>query len=450
MIDDKYNAPNMDHIVDELKSRLAIAEYSQKGDIFKHLHTPRTCYCGFDPTADSLHVGSLMPLITMFRLIQRGHTAIALIGGGTGLIGDPSFKTSERTLLDSNILKERCTLIAKQCQNIFANFQNQHPVKSGRLEIRDNWEWWAKQYLVDFLRDVGKHFSVNTMIKKEAVATRIARDDQGISFTEFSYMLLQAYDFLQLHKTEKCTLQLGGSDQWGNIVAGIDLIRRLGGSEAGDAEHVYGITLPLITRADGGKFGKTEAGTVWLSADRTSPYAFHQFWLNIQDEDVYSYLRYFSFRHPDELAQREKSGLQDTKILLDDKHMLADEITTLTHGADVITAINRIREALFVNSVSNLSEEDCAQLALDGLDSTVISGKTQALTQCLHDCGLAVTPTGEVTIGQARKLIQSGAIHVNGTRATDIDAVLTRSDALYGKYHILRRGKKHFHLLRWE
>jgi tyrosyl-tRNA synthetase len=441
----------VDHIIDELKARRAIAEYSQKGDIFEHLREPRTCYCGFDPTADSLHVGSLMPLVTMFRLISRGHTAIALLGGGTGLIGDPSFKSAERELPDPDMLRQRCAMIGEQCQHLFANFRNQHSVGKGDLQMRDNSTWLAKQNLLDFLRDVGKHFSVNAMVKKEAVATRIARDDQGISFTEFSYALLQAYDFSELYKAEKCTLQLGGSDQWGNIVAGTDLIRRLHArDDDATPERAYGITLPLITRADGGKFGKTEAGTVWLSPKRTSPYAFHQFWLNIQDGDVYPYLRYFSFKPVDELAAREQAGLKETSALLDDKRMLADEITALTHGSEAIVGINRIREALFVNSASSLSEEDFAQLALDGLESTPITGKACALAQCLHDCGLARTPKGEVTMGQARKLIQSGAIHVNGQRVEDVELSLQRSEALHGRYHLLRRGKKHFHLLRWE
>lgn len=437
------------NIIKELRSRQALEQCSEKGDIAEHLSSPRTLYCGFDPTANSLHVGSLLPLFTLFRFTQYKHNAIILLGGGTGLIGDPSFKSGERDLQDPAELSKRCEAIKKQCETIHHNFIKQYDQPQGDLCFENNIDWLGELKLIEFLRDIGKMFSVNSMIAKESVSQRIDRDNTGISFTEFNYMLLQSYDFMQLYQQKNCTVQLGGSDQWGNITTGLELIRRIQAQNNTTVppsinEQVFGITIPLITSSDGRKFGKTESGAVWLSAERTSPYAFSQFWLNIADTDVYRYVRYFSF-----VPLADQFDKDDITALLDAKKKLAREMTALVHGTEAADAVDRIRIALFEDKATQLAEHDLGQLALDGLDNTLIKDTSRLLTECLVDSGLALTPRGEVTLGQAKKLINSGAIKVNGETITQETAELKQSSALYGKYHLLKRGKKHYHLMRW-
>ncbi|NNL10808.1 MAG: tyrosine--tRNA ligase, partial [Pseudomonadales bacterium] len=308
--------------------------------------------------------------------------------------------------------------------------------------IVNNLDWTADVTVLDFLRDVGKHFSINSMINKESVRQRIDREGEGISFTEFSYMVLQSFDFAQLYSEYDCTVQIGGSDQWGNITGGIDLVRRMHQGQA------YGVTLPLVTKSDGSKFGKTETGTVWLDAAKTSPYAFYQFWMNTADADVYRFLRYFTFLPVQGIADIERDDAQ-AGGRRQAQPVLAREVTELVHGAAGYAGARRISEALFSSDVSVLTESDFEQLAQDGLPCTKISESGKPLLELLVDTGLALTPRGEVTVGQARKFIQSNAVAVNGQKIDDIDTVLDRSSANFGRFHLLKRGKKHFHLLCW-
>ncbi|MGK2913521.1 MAG: tyrosine--tRNA ligase [Porticoccaceae bacterium] len=424
-------------LIDELKDRGLIAQIAGDEHLLKHLDEPRTLYCGFDPTADSLHIGSLVPLLALRRFQLAGHRPIALVGGATGLIGDPSFKSQERKLNSPDIVGGWTERLRSQVSR-FIDFD----AGSCAARVVDNLEWVGAMSALDFLRDVGKHFSVNAMIQKESVKQRIEREGEGISFTEFSYLLLQSYDFAELNRRYGCTLQIGGSDQWGNITGGIDLTRRR------NRAQVYGLTLPLVTKADGSKFGKTEVGSVWLDPAKTSPYAFYQFWINTADSDAYKFLRYFTFlevtainsvEHADAAAQGKKSV----------QGILAREVTRLVHGPEGLAAAERVSRALFSGAFNELTEGDLEQLALDGMPCTEIDVPSKAIVDVLVDSGLAVTPRGEVTLGQARKFVRDGAVSVNSVKVGDDQALVTRADAYYGHFHILCRGKKNFHLLRW-
>ena len=423
----------------ELSSRELIAQLTAEDDLVEHLNSgSRTLYCGFDPTADSLHIGSLVPLLTLKRFQLAGHKPIALVGGATGLIGDPSFKSEERKLNTPDVVANWVERIRGQVSQ-FIDFD----CGDNSALVVNNLDWVGGMDVLDFLRDVGKHFPVNQMIKKESVRQRIEREGEGISFTEFTYMILQSYDFAELNKRYACSLQIGGSDQWGNITGGTELTRRL------YSNQVFGLTLPLVTKADGSKFGKTESGTIWLDPARTSPYAFYQFWMNTADQDAYQFLRYFTFLDGSDVdaivaADAQVQGRKSVQAIL------AREVTTLVHGEAGVAAASRISEALFSGDVSGLSASDFAQLAQDGLPTTKIQVQQQSLVDLLVETGLAATPRGEVTAGQARKFIQGNAVAVNGQKTNDLDCVLCAADALYGRYHLLRRGKKQFHLLEWE
>lgn len=424
-------------LIDDFKERGLIAQIAGEERLPHHLDESRTLYCGFDPTAASLHIGSLVPLLALRRFQLGGHRPIALVGGATGLIGDPSFKSQERQLNSADVVAGWGEQLRRQVSR-FIDFD------AGNCAARvvDNWEWTGGMSALAFLRDVGKHFSVNAMIQKESVKQRIEREGEGISFTEFSYILLQSYDFAELNRRYGCTLQIGGSDQWGNITGGIDLTRRL------HRAQVYGLTLPLVTKADGGKFGKSEAGTVWLDAAKTSPYSFYQFWINTADSDIYKFLRYFTFIDVAEInsIERTDSSAHGKKSA---QGILARDITRLVHGTAGLAAAERISRALFADALDDLTEGDLEQLALDGMPCTDIATPSKSLVEALVDSGLAVTPRGEVTLGQARKFVRDGAVSVNGLKVDDDQALLTRGDAYYGRFHTLRRGKKHFHLLRW-
>lgn len=425
------------HILTDLTNRELLAQRTAEEELNSHLEERRTLYCGFDPTADSLHIGSLVPLLALRRFQQSGHKPIVLVGGATGLIGDPSFKAQERQLNTPDVVAGWVEKLQRQTSR-FVDFD----AGDCSAEVVNNLDWIGQVNVLDFLRDTGKHFAVNSMIQKESVKQRLDRDGEGISFTEFTYMILQSYDFAELYKRHNCTLQIGGSDQWGNITGGIDLTRRLYRAQT------FGITLPLVTKADGTKFGKTESGTIWLDAAKTSPYSFYQFWINTADADVYKFLRYFSFKpleeiHAVEKADEEAIGRRSAQGLL------AAEITELVHGKEGVQAAQRISEALFAGDLSGLSQDDLGQLALDGLPCTRISEEQKPLIELLVDTGLAATPRGEVTIGQARKFISGNAVSVNGEKISDTEAMLAKSSALHGRYHLLKRGKKLFHLLEW-
>ncbi|MEI4940939.1 tyrosine--tRNA ligase [Aeromonas caviae] len=414
------------HLLDELTQRGLVAQNSDPVALADHLATPRTVYCGFDPTAGSLHIGHLVPLLMLRRFQLAGHTPVALVGGATGLIGDPSFKASERTLNSAETVQGWvASLLAQISALLTASDGLAAPL------LVNNADWMGQMSALDFLRDIGKHFSVNAMLARESVRQRLARPDQGISFTEFSYALLQSQDFAVLNQRLGCTLQIGGNDQWGNITSGMDLTRRL------HQAQVYGMTLPLITKADGTKFGKTEGGAIWLDPALTSPYAFYQFWLGTADEDVYRFLRYYSFMPLAEIEalKAEDAKRQGRKLA---QQVLADELTELVHGKGALAAVQRISESLFSGEVARLGESDLAQLAQDGMPSSPIKGETDLVT-LLVECGLANSKR------IARELLAAGAVSVNG--AIRRDEPLTADDRLFGRYLLLRRGKKQYHLV---
>ena len=417
------------HLLDELTERGLVAQNSDPAALADHLATPRTVYCGFDPTAGSLHIGHLVPLLMLRRFQLAGHTPVALVGGATGLIGDPSFKATERSLNSADTVQGWVASLSAQIRALL-------PADDGLSapQLVNNGDWMGQMSALDFLRDIGKHFSVNAMLARESVRQRLARPDQGISFTEFSYALLQSYDFAVLHQRLGCTLQIGGNDQWGNITSGMDLTRRL------HQAQVHGMTLPLITKADGTKFGKTEGGAVWLDPALTSPYAFYQFWLGTADEDVYRFLRYYSFMSLSEIdaLEAEDAKRQGRKQA---QQVLADELTELVHGKAALAAVQRISELLFSGDVARLGESDLAQLAQDGMPSSTVSGETD-LVSLLVSCGLANSKR------IARELLAAGAISLNGVIKQDEQ--LSADDRLFGRYLLLRRGKKQYHLVEWQ
>ncbi|WP_219591343.1 tyrosine--tRNA ligase [Aeromonas salmonicida] len=416
------------HLLDELTERGLVAQNSDPAALADHLATPRTVYCGFDPTAGSLHIGHLVPLLMLRRFQLAGHTPVALVGGATGLIGDPSFKATERSLNSADTVQGWVASLSAQIRALL-------PADEGLSapQLVNNGDWMGQMSALDFLRDIGKHFSVNAMLARESVRQRLARPDQGISFTEFSYALLQSYDFAVLHQRLGCTLQIGGNDQWGNITSGMDLTRRL------HQVQVHGMTLPLITKADGTKFGKTEGGAVWLDPALTSPYAFYQFWLSTADEDIYRFLRYYSFMSLSEIDALEVEDAQ-RQGRKQAQQVLANELTELVHGKAALAAVQRISELLFSGDVARLGESDLAQLAQDGMPSSTVSGETD-LVSLLVSCGLANSKR------IARELLAAGAISLNGTIRQDVQ--LSAEDRLFDRYLLLRRGKKQYQLVAW-
>jgi tyrosyl-tRNA synthetase len=423
-------------LLDDLHQRGLVSQIAGEDDLPRWLETGvRTVYCGFDPTADSLHIGSLVPLLMLRRFQLAGHKPLALVGGATGLIGDPSFKAQERQLNTPDVIGSWVEKIRSQVSR-FIDFE----ASATAAEVVNNLDWTAGLDVLTFLRDVGKHFSVNAMIQKESVKQRIERDGSGISFTEFAYMILQSYDFAELNRRFGCGLQLGGSDQWGNITAGIDLTRRLHGNQ------VFGLTMPLITKADGTKFGKTESGTVWLDAQRTSPYAFYQFWLGTPDADVYKFLKYFTFLAVKEIDAIERSDAE-CNGRPQAQTVLAREVTRLVHGQDGLSAAERITESLFTGTIAALTETDVLQLRQDGLPATTIERKQfpETLTQMLTDAGMA--SSGK----QVKDALGNNAVTVNN-RILGLDdnggvaACFPLAEALFGRFYLVKLGKKKYHL----
>ena len=416
------------HLLTDLTERGLVAQMSDPAALASHLTTARTLYCGFDPTAGSLHIGHLVPLLMLRRFQLAGHTPVALVGGATGLIGDPSFKATERSLNSAETVQGWVASLSAQIKALL-------PASEGLAApvLVNNADWMGQMSALDFLRDIGKHFSVNAMLARESVRQRLARPDQGISFTEFSYALLQSQDFAVLNQRLGCTLQVGGNDQWGNITSGMDLTRRL------HQAQVHGMTLPLITKADGTKFGKTEGGAIWLDPALTSPYAFHQFWLGTADEDVYRFLRYYSFMPLAAIRELEveDAGRQGRKQA---QQVLADELTELVHGKGALAAARRIGELLFSGDVARLGEGDLAQLAQDGMPSCRVEEQTDLVT-LLVESGLANSRR------IARELLGAGAISLNGVIKQDEQ--LSAEDRLFERYLLLRRGKKQYRLVEW-
>jgi len=424
-------------LVMQLEQRGLIAQYSGDENLAAHLDVSRTLYCGFDPTADSLHIGSLVPLLMLKRFQEAGHRPIILVGGSTGLIGDPSFKAEERKLNSPEIVADWVEKIRHQTSQ-FVDFDESLP--NGAI-IVNNLDWTAGIDVLDFLRDVGKHFSINSMIQKESVKQRLKRDGDGISFTEFSYSLLQSLDFAELNRRYNCTLQIGGSDQWGNIVGGIDLTRRQNHSQC------FGLTSPLITKADGSKFGKTESGTVWLNADKTSPYSFYQFWLNVADEDAYKFLRYFTFLSLEEIEDIERFD-RDSDKKPEAQRILAREATELVHGKLGVEAALRISDALFSGDPNKLSKQDFEQMCQDGISSSSVDEEgllQKPLTQILTDCGM-VKAGREVKDALGRHSVFVNGISQGNSDNMKAREIFSKDRALHGRFFLVRLGKKKYHL----
>ncbi len=424
-------------LIEDLRARGLIAQMTGDDELVEHLSSGcRTLYCGFDPTADSLHIGSLVPLLALRRFQQAGHKPIALVGGATGLIGDPSFKAQERKLNTPDVVESWVERIRNQVSQ-FIDFD----AGACSAEVVNNLDWIGKIDLLSFLRDVGKHFSINNMVNKESVKQRLDREGAGISYTEFTYMLLQSYDFAELNRRHECTLQIGGSDQWGNITGGIDLTRRL------NSQQVFGLTLPLVMKSDGTKFGKTEAGTIWLDPAKTSPYAFYQFWLNTADADVYKFLRYFTFLSMKEIEEIEQSDaeIQGRKSA---QGILAREVTELVHGGRGLSAAERITEALFSGGIEVLSEDDFEQLKQDGLPASDLSSENldgKPLTSLFTECG--VVKAGR----EVKDALGRNAVLVNGVAKGSEDNMkavecFAPEKALYGRFFMVKLGKKKHHL----
>jgi len=425
------------NFLQELQDRGLVAQMTGGEAIVEHLNSgSRTLYCGFDPTADSLHIGHLVPLLMLRRFQLAGHRPIALVGGATGLIGDPSFKAQERKLNTAETVSNWVENLKGQISR-FVDFE----CGDTSAIVVNNLDWVGSMNVLTFLRDIGKHFSVNNMINKESVRQRIEREGEGISFTEFTYMLLQSYDFAELYSRYNCTLQIGGSDQWGNITGGTDLTRRLHGGQ------VYGLTVPLITKSDGTKFGKTESGAVWLNPEKTSPYMFYQFWLNVADADVYRFMRYFTFLSVEEIARIEAEDAVSNKKP-EAQRILAEEVTRLIHGHEGLAAAQRITLALFSDRFDMLSRDDLLQLKQDGLPVSVIDRAQLGLaplTQLLADAGLAASGK------QIKDALARNAVSINGSpKSLDDNMKAAESFAkccgFFECFYLVKVGKKKYHL----
>jgi tyrosyl-tRNA synthetase len=417
-------------IIDELKWRGLVADCTDAAELEKKIAAPITLYCGFDPTADSLHVGNLVPLLALRRFQLLGHHPIAVAGGATGSIGDPSGKTAERQLLTAEILDHNIASMKVQLAKLLDFETKQNPAR-----LVDNASWTKGISFLDFLRDIGKHFSVNQMVAKESVRARMEDREVGISYTEFSYMLLQAFDFMVLCREQNCELQIGGSDQWGNITAGIDLTRRKLG------KHVFGLTLPLITNTDGSKFGKTAAGAIWLDPKRTSVYKFYQFWINTDDADVIRYLKYFTFLSQADIAELETKHSANPGAREAHK-ALAKAATDLIHGPSATAEAIRASEILFGGELKDISENTfndiVGEVPTKEIEKSKLDDAGIALIELLVHAGLCPSK------GQARKDLEGGGVNVNNVREVNVTRNVTASDLLFGKHILLRKGKKNY------
>jgi len=422
----------MSNLYDELQWRGLIYDATDGlADVFASARV--TAYIGFDPTAASLHVGSLMTLMALARLQRFGHVPIAIVGGGTGMIGDPSGKSQERTLLSREQIDANVASIKQQLSR-FLDFES--PTNAAR--IINNADWLASFDLLGFLRDTGKFFTVNYLLQKESVSRRL-ESEEGISYTEFSYLLLQARDFVELFDRYGCTLQMGGSDQWGNITAGIDLIRKL------RAKKAHGLVWPLMTTASGSKFGKTESGTIWLDRARTTPFKFYQFWLNTDDRDVVTYLKYFTFLDRDAIAALE-GVTQSAPEKREAQRVLAREVTALVHGAEPLARAEHASGLLFDEDITTLGVEEVLAVFEDvpstELPADTFQGEGIGLVDLVARVQLAPSKA------EARRLVESGGVYVNNRRVSDVKARLVRDLAIAGRVFVLRKGQKQNHLVR--
>jgi tyrosyl-tRNA synthetase len=392
-----------------------------------------TLYIGFDPTAASLHVGSLLPMMALARMQRCGHTPIAIVGGGTGMIGDPSGKTAERQLLSVEQIDANLEGIRAQLSKVLDFDAESNPAR-----IVNNADWLRKLDLLGFLRDVGKYFTINYMLAKESVRRRLESED-GISYTEFSYLMLQSYDFLELFDRHSCTLQMGGTDQWGNITAGCDLIRRLRGAKA------HGLVMPLVTTASGVKFGKTEAGAVWLDPELTSPFRFYQFWLNTDDRDAVRYLKFFTFLDRDEIASLE-ALLVSAPGKREAQRVLAREVTRIIHGQDAVDRAEHASGLLFGDQIGELDADDIIAV-FDDVPSTEM-GATAFGAEGMAIADLLVAARLAASRGEAMRLVKGGGVYVNNQRVADERARFTAGQAIAGRVFVLRKGARQYHLVR--
>ncbi|MCD2256075.1 tyrosine--tRNA ligase [Agrilactobacillus fermenti] len=413
-------------IIDELAWRGAVNQMTDEQGLKELVNEKAiSLYCGVDPTGDSLHIGHLIPFMMLKRFQEAGHHPVIVIGGGTGAIGDPSGKKSERVLQTMDQVKHNEAALTGQMEKLFG---------TDNFTIVNNYDWLSKISLLDFLRDFGKLFNVNTMLNKEIVASRL---EVGISYTEFTYQILQSIDFLTLYKEHDVQLQIGGADQWGNITAGIDLIHRQEGQEA----KVFGLTIPLMLKADGTKFGKTAGGAVWLDPEKTTPYEFYQFWLNQDDRDVVKYLKYFTF-----LSKAEIDDLAESVKTAPEKRLaqrrLAEEVTEFVHGKAAVEEAEHISKALFSGELKTLTAHEIEQ-GFKGMPSVTIKNEVRPLVELLVD-DTKIEPSRR----QAREDIKNGAIYINGERQQDLDFQVDPNTDFDGKFVIIRKGKKKYTLLR--
>jgi len=419
-------------ILQDLQKRGLIQQTTDDEGLKKHLSENQvTLYCGFDPTADSLHIGHLLPIMMLKRFQKAGHRPIALIGGGTGMIGDPSGRTSERSLNEAHVVQSYAKSIEQQLAKLL-DFEN----GTNAAVARNNHDWLGSLSLIEFLRDTGKHFTINYMLAKDSVSSRI---EHGISYTEFSYMLLQSFDFLNLYREENCTLQIGGSDQWGNITAGLEYIRR---RQEDEETKAFGLTVPLITKADGTKFGKTAGGAVWLDPVKTSPYEFYQFWYNADDRDVIKFLNYFTFLNEDEITKLQQKT-EENPGAREAQKRLAEEMTLEVHGETALRQAINISEALFSGDIKSLTANEIEQGFKD-----VPSFEMEKSDIPLVD--LLVTAKISPSKRQAREDITNGAIYLNGERQQDVQHAVTATDRLEDTFLVIRRGKKRYFLINFQ
>ncbi|WP_394580337.1 tyrosine--tRNA ligase [Cytobacillus firmus] len=386
-------------------------------------------YCGVDPTADSMHIGHLLPFLTLRRFQKEGHRPIVLVGGATGLIGDPSGKSEERKLQTLETVQHNVDCIKGQLKRIF-DFESEN----GAIMV-NNYDWAGSMDIVTFLRDFGKHVGVNYMLAKDTISSRL---ETGISFTEFTYTILQAMDFLHLFENHNCKMQIGGSDQWGNITTGLELIRKM----APEGSKAYGLTIPLVTKADGTKFGKTESGAIWLDPEKTSPYEFYQFWINTADADVIKYLKFFTFLSREEIENLEKA-VQEEPHLRKAQKALAEEMTRLIHGNEALEQAIKITGALFSGDIKNLSASEIKQGFKDVPSYEHSEGEELGIVDLL--VAAKISPSKR----QAREDVTNGAVSVNGERVTELDYTLTDKDKIEGQFTVIRRGKKKYFLIKY-
>ncbi|MBU4360318.1 tyrosine--tRNA ligase [Candidatus Parcubacteria bacterium] len=415
------------NILEDLKYRGLIYQMTDEKDLSRRLEQGQiVLYCGFDPSADSLHLGNLLQILILKRFQDAGNKPIGLVGGGTGLIGDPSGKSEERKLNSEKVVQAWSKKVNKQLER-FLDFKAKN-----KAEIVNNYDWLHKIEVIEYLRDIGKNFSINEMLAKESVKSRL---EKGISFTEFNYMILQAIDFLELYKNYDCELQIGGSDQWGNITAGADLVRKVLNKKA------FALTAPLITKSDGTKFGKTESGTIWLDAEKTSPYEFYQFWINTSDTDVIKFIKAFTFLNKNEIEKLEQE-VKNNPEKREAHKILAYEVTKLVHGESVAKIEKVNSEAWFSKNIKDFTEEEL-EISFKKVESCKINGKKMDLVDLL--VFVKVTSSKR----QAREDITNGAIYLNGERCKDLNKLVDKKDFLYHKYLIARKGKKKYFLIKW-